>query len=152
MHKRPHWGVIFVKQMKETCFCTIILLEGMEPSFCKATFKSELELITGSLWTPSAATKIVICQISSWWEFDLQYDKRSGYKIVFGSHHNLPKSTFIHLTLIYPSRPTITRIISIFALHSKLFNTMMEQRNDQKNTVHVILHIKSSVYLMEKVT
>jgi hypothetical protein len=39
---------------------TSILLEGMDPSFCKASFKSPLPLMAGSLCTPSAATKIVI--------------------------------------------------------------------------------------------
>lgn len=36
------------------------LLEGMDPSFCKASFKSPLPLMVGSLCTPSAAAKIVI--------------------------------------------------------------------------------------------
>lgn len=39
---------------------TSILLEGMDPIFCKASFKSPLPLMVGSLCTPSAATKIVI--------------------------------------------------------------------------------------------
>ncbi len=34
---------------------------GMEPSFLKASFKSALLLIVGSLYSPSAATKIVTC-------------------------------------------------------------------------------------------
>jgi hypothetical protein len=39
---------------------TSILLADIEPSFCKASFKSPLPLMVGSLYTPSAATKIVI--------------------------------------------------------------------------------------------
>lgn len=36
------------------------LLEGMDPSFCKASFKFPLPLMLGSLCSPSAAAKIVI--------------------------------------------------------------------------------------------
>lgn len=36
------------------------LFEEMDPSFCKASFKSPLPLMAGSLCTPSAAAKIVI--------------------------------------------------------------------------------------------
>ena len=43
---------------------TSILLEGMEPSFCRASFKSLPPLIAGSLCTPSAATKMVTCRNS----------------------------------------------------------------------------------------
>jgi hypothetical protein len=35
---------------------------GMEPSFLKASFKSALLLIVGSLYSPSAATRIVTCR------------------------------------------------------------------------------------------
>ena len=38
---------------------TKVLLEGIEASFCNASFKSELLLMVGSLCTPSAATNIV---------------------------------------------------------------------------------------------
>jgi len=36
------------------------LLEGMDPSFCKASFKFPFPLMLGSLCSPSAAAKIVI--------------------------------------------------------------------------------------------
>lgn len=48
--------------LRNVSIFTMILLEGIEASFCKASFKSSLPLMLGSLCTPSAATKIVICK------------------------------------------------------------------------------------------
>lgn len=39
---------------------------GIDPSFCRASFKSAIVLIVGSLCSPSAATRIVTTMYSLW--------------------------------------------------------------------------------------